>query len=234
MELRDKATEVVGSSNPLRNRFVLIVGALVGLGIVGILVLLFFIFFLPAGRGANRTIAQATSASTPTASTGATSTSGPAAVATLPGTTPGTIPTITPSATNTPGSTVKAPAASAPSNPLPGLYVTRMRVNPKPRKNEPINFYVTLTNTTGKPQLHRVCAEIYRAGELKSFGITSCPPQTVQPGTSELMTGPWNLTGIHACLAVRARPVVRDEGETRVALQQPGGGDLWLDLEVCP
>jgi hypothetical protein len=241
MELRDKVTEVVSGSNPLRNRLILIIAALAGLAVVGILVLLLFIFrVLPPGRGSNAALAQATSTNTPSALTTGTPTAVPTAAGPGPTTAPGIIPTITPpagatpAAGTTPTSTVAAPAANAPSNPLAGLYVTRIRVNPNPRKNELIYFFVTLTNTTGKPQFHRVCAELYRPGDINSLGITSCPPQTIPPGTGEVMTGPWNLTGIHACVALRARPVVRDEGETRIALHQPSGADLWLDLQVCP
>jgi hypothetical protein len=237
MELRDKA-EVIGGGNPLKNRFVLIIAAIAGVGVIGMLILLLFIFgVLPPGRGGTTALAQATPSNTPAASTSGTPNAVPTGAGSVPAGTPGIIPTITPAAAAspaTPGSKVSAPSANAPLNPLSGLYVTRMRVNPKPRKNEPINFFVTVTNTTGKPQVHKVCAEIYRSGETKSLGITSCPPQTISPGTSELMTGPWNLTGIHACLAVRARPVIRDVGETRLALQQPSGAQLWLDLEVCP
>lgn len=235
MELRDKVTEVVPAGNPNKKRFLLVVGALIGLAVIGILLLLVIIVaVLPRGQTTATKVAQATPTLTPAPSTSST----PNPVATAGGAglagTPGTIPTITPSTVATPDTKGGTGAVNSSPNPLPGLYVTSMRVNPKPRKNEPITFFVTVNNTTGKSQTHKVCAEIYHPGDQKSFGITSCTTQVIPSGTSEVTTGAWVLTGIHACLPVRARPVVRNEGETRLPLQQPNGSGLWLDLQVCP
>jgi hypothetical protein len=243
MELRDKALVEMGRGNPFKNRIFLIIAALVGLGIVGVLIILLFLFgVLPPGRRSGTASGKATVTQAPIALGTATlvttaqptSPSSPVAGGPAPTSTPVIIPTTTPLA-SAPGATAAPPAGNANSpNPIPGVYVTRLRTDPKPRKAEPINFYLTLVNTTGHAQFHNVCAEIYRVGESKSFGITSCPSQSIPAGTSEVNAGTWTVTGIHACLPLRAHAIARDEGQVRIPLQQPGGGDLWLDLEVCP
>jgi hypothetical protein len=233
MELRDKALAAMGGGNPFKNRFVLIVVALLGLGIVGVIVLLLFLVgVLPPGRGTGAARAQATA--TPVTLAQATSPNTPAAGGSAPTATPVIIPTTTSPAT-APGATTGPSGSKAQApNPVPGLYVTRVRVDPKPRKGEPVNFYLTFVNTTGHAQVHKVCAELYRIGESKSFGVTSCPSQSIPPGTTEVNAGSWTLTGIHECLPVRAHAISRDEGQVRTPLQQPTGAELWLDLQVCP
>lgn len=244
MELQDRGAEVEssGASSLLKNRFVQVVAALLVLGFLGCVILVLFVFrVLPAAggfklAGAQRTptgaaVAQATQAST--SATPLASTPAPSAtpVFTAPAGTPGSIPTTTPAASASATQQATPSANLAPG----GLYVTRLRAEPvKPRKGEPITFFTTFTNTTGNKQVHRLCVEVYRLGEDRSFGITSCPPQTVPLGTSELMIGTWTLTGIHECLPVRARAITNDEGEPRVPLGMADGSPLWFDLTVCP
>ena len=230
MELKDEGAEVVGGGNPFKKRIVLIVAVLVGLAVIVIIALLLLLFVVLPGRRGSGGVAQATA--TPANLAEATLASTPSALpatGSAPTSTPVIIPTVTPAAATTPSSNV----GSTP-NPLPGLYATGIRVDPNLHKNQPIDFHVTIFNSTGLKQSHKVCAEIYHPGDQKSFGITSCLPQTIPLGTSEVSTGTWKVTGLHACLAVRARAVIRDTGDVRVPLRQTGGGDLWLDFQVCP
>lgn len=138
--------------------------------------------------------------------------------------------------TTTPASSPSTASRGTPSTNLrSGIYVSSLRADPaKATRGEPINFFVTIVNTTAQPQVHKLCVEIYRPGEAKSFGVTSCPQQTVPLGTHEVSAGSWILGGIHECMTVRARAITRDEGAPLTALQQPGGSVLWLNLQVCP
>lgn len=234
MELRDKALKSMGGGNPFKNRVVLIIAALAGLAIVGVLALV-IIFFATRGKSTALNSAKVTAtgvALAQTATPGASTSETPNPSATSVGSsgTPGSIPTVTPAATASPG-----PNGGATPNPVPGFYASQMSVDPaKPRKNDQISFRVTFINTTGHAQAHKVCAEIFRLGETKSFGITSCASANIPPGTSQVQTGTWRLTGIHACLPIRAHAIARDDGDVRVPLHQPNGADLWLDLQVCP
>lgn len=97
-------------------------------------------------------------------------------------------------------------------------------------------FYATVTNTTGKEQYYPVCAEIFRPGGQKSFGITNCDNLTMVPGTSEIFIGSWIATGIKECIPVRARVVLREQNEDdiRLILRKANGSDLWVDFQMCP
>lgn len=177
---------------------------------------------------AGSSLATAAATSAPAAPSSPVPTATPVLTAAAP--TQAAIPTTTRVTSPTVGPQV-TPATNLP----PGIYITRLRADPtKPRKGDPINFFATVLNTTGGPQVHRLCAEIYRAGEDKSFGVTTCPPQTIPPGTNELNLGKTQVVGIHDCLNMRARAITSDEGEPRIALLQPGGGVLWFNLQVCP
>ncbi len=255
MEFRDRGAEVSSSADLLKARLPLILGGLVALAVIGVLVVLLFMFgVLPPGRRTAASTVQPTA--TLVAAAPATNSSTPAAPAQE---TPSAESTsAAPAQTNTPVIAATAPAPTAPApaaptkvaqgklparvapaanasaNPFPGIYVTQMRIDPAyPHKNETIDFYVTFSNTSGQMQTFSVCVEAFRVGDIKSFGITYCPPQAIQPGTSELMTGGWVVTGIRECVPVRARPFVK-EGDIRTPFQQTNGSDLWLDFQVCP
>jgi hypothetical protein len=121
--------------------------------------------------------------------------------------------------------------------PLTGLYVTALRFDPTfPVKNTPIAFFATLVNTTGKAQHYPVCAEIFRPGEKKSFGISNCENMTLVPGTAEVFIGSWVATGIKECIPVRARVVLREQGQedVRFVFTTTNGGELWTDFNMCP
>ena len=248
MELKDNGPEVTGGGL-FKNRFAVIVAVLAGVAIIGICVLgLFIMGVLPPGKhtvavagqatATRITIAIATETSAPVGLNGATSVAPTATDTPVVGSTSGTpVPIATASNAVTPtAGASKPPAANVPASNAPAdLYVTALRVDPAhPVKNNPINFYVTFVNPTGKPENHSLCVEIYRPGDKKSFGITHCAAQTIPTGTSELVIGSWTATGIHQCIPVRARAVSRDDHDNRYPYFQANGSDLWLDFSVCP
>lgn len=151
------------------------------------------------------------------------------------------IPTITPAEGNV------VPPGNPPSNnavvptvdrgPLTGLYVAGLRYEPsEPRNNDQVKFFVTLINRTGRAQYYPVCVEIFRPGAKKSFGITNCDTLTIPAGTGQVFAGTWIGSGIKECIRVRARAVLREqgEGEVRWVFTTTNGGELWTDFNVCP
>ncbi len=244
MEFRDSGPEITAGEGLFKSRFTVIVAVLVGVAVIGLCVLgLFLTGLFPPGRRTAATTGQATATrltfAVATETSAPSGLSGTTNASPTPTDTPVDIPTavpLPPPATATNTSTARTPAARVPpSSSVAGLYVTRLRVDPShPVKNDPINFYITFVNPTGKPENHNICVEIYRPGEKKSFGITHCPSQTIPTGTSEIMTGGWIVTGIRQCIPVRARPISRDDGDNRFPYLQANGNDLWLDFQVCP
>ncbi len=248
MEFRDRGAEVAGGANLLKGRLPLILGGLIALAAIGVLVLFLYMFgvFTPGRRTAATTVqptatrvaaAQATSASTPTSSANQTPNAAPtseSAQASTPAVPPSATAPAAPAPKVTSAPKPAAPPANAPNNPFPGINVTKLRVDPMPpRKNDPISFYVTFSNTTGQMHTYNLCVEAYRVGDKKPFGITSCPARPIQPGTSEVTTGTWVVTGIRECIAARGRAVARDGG-IYTPFVQSDGSDLWLDFQVCP
>ena len=246
MEPQESGAEVV-TQGFLGNRFAVLVAALVGLAVIGLCVLgLFVAGILPPGTHTAATARQATATritiviatatSAPPQAAGGTAEALPTATETpvsLPTYSGAPIPTVTPLLASTP----TAPPAGAPPVPVKaaaGIYVTNMRVDPPhPVKNSLINFYVTFVNPTGASESHRLCVETYRPGDTRSFGITSCPSQSIPPGTHVIKIGTWNVTGVHQCIPVLARPISRD-GDNRSPYHQANGSDLWLEFSVCP
>ncbi len=248
MEFRDRGAEVSDGANSLKARLPLILGGLIVIAAIGVIVLFLYMFgVLPPGRRTAATTAQptatrvaaaqATSANTATVpadqTPNAAPTSAPAQASTVV-----VVPTATaPASKVTPAPKPRVPAAKptdAPNNPFPGINVVKLRVDPaQPRKNDPINFYITFSNTSGQMHTYEICVEAFRVGDKKSFGSTSCPSLAIQPGTSEVMTGSWVVTGIRECISTRAHAVVKDGG-IRTPFVQADGSDLWLDFLVCP
>lgn len=130
-----------------------------------------------------------------------------------------------------------SPATLVPEGPLTGLTVHALRFEPSyPQKLEPISFYATIENRTGKEQYYPICVEIFRPGEAKSFGISDCRTLTIVPGTAEIFAGTWTASGIKECIPVRARAILReaDQDDVRLVLPPASGGELWSDFNVCP
>lgn len=129
-----------------------------------------------------------------------------------------------------------ASGGEANQGPFAGVYVAGLRYDPpRPVRNDPVNFYATIVNRTGKDQNYPLCAEVYLPDKAKPIGTTDCNMTTIVPGTSEIPIGFWIGTGIKQCIKFRARVVSREAGgEERLALTTDKGGELWTDFSVCP
>jgi hypothetical protein len=154
--------------------------------------------------------------------------------------TPGVIPTITPF-TPAAGQTF-APTRAAANTRVPAsvgdgraVYVTRVRIEPGvPRNKEDVTFIATMSNGTGRAQVFNLCAELFRPGEGRSFGITRCDGTSIPPGVSEQRSSGWQISGVRECIPVRARIVALGGAGERTAFKQPNGRDLWFDFQACP
>lgn len=142
-------------------------------------------------------------------------------------------PPITPSggtdgASGTPAATRARPSAGG------GVFVTSIRIEPEiPHNKEQVTFFATFNNTTSSNQNARWCAEVFRPGETRSFGISKCASDTIPRGVSVRSTSGWNIAGIRQCVPVRAR-IVALEGDVRTPYRMPNGQIFWLDLTACP
>lgn len=128
----------------------------------------------------------------------------------------------------------RTPAARP--GPLGELYIGALRYDPpNPVRNDPVNFYVTMLNRTGKEQNYPLCVEIYLPDKAKPLGTTDCNNVTIPTGTSQVPVGFWIGTGIKQCVPFRARAVMREQGgEARIPLTDIRGDQLWTDFSVCP
>lgn len=120
--------------------------------------------------------------------------------------------------------------------PLGELYIGALRYDPpNPVRNEPVNFYVTMLNRTGKEQNYPLCIEIYLPDKARPLGTTDCNNVTIPTGAAEVPVGFWIGTGIKQCIQLRARAVMREQGgEARIPLTNTRGDELWTDFGVCP
>lgn len=120
--------------------------------------------------------------------------------------------------------------------PLAGMYVTGLRYEPSyPVRNNPVNFFATINNRTGKDQHYPLCAEIFVPDKPKPIGTTDCNLLTIPPGVSDIPIGFWIASGIKQCTQFRARVVMREQGgEERIPFVTEQGGEHWTDFGVCP
>lgn len=116
------------------------------------------------------------------------------------------------------------------------LYIGALRYEPpNPVRNEPVNFFVTMLNRTGKEQNYPLCVEIYLPDKEKPLGTTDCNNVTIPVGANQIPVGFWIGTGIKQCIQLRARAVMREQGgEERIPLTNIQGEQLWTDFGVCP
>jgi hypothetical protein len=51
-----------------------------------------------------------------------------------------------------------------------------------------------------------------------------------------VLAGSWIASGIKECIPVRARAILREEGEGEVrwVFTTPSGAELWSNFQVCP
>src|SRR5207253_5762455 len=120
-------------------------------------------------------------------------------------------PTSTPDAANptpttkTIPTTVVAPTAAL----KPGVYVNSLRFTPHtPKRGQPVTFFATFTNSTGKPQSFKWLVEIWEQDPNKKnpYGQADGQQHAIPSGISELATGDsWKVAGGGPCVAFRAR-----------------------------
>ncbi len=119
----------------------------------------------------------------------------------------------------------------------PGLYVTRLRLEPdKPTRGQDISFYVQFLNTASGEQNFPWLVFVYRADNPKNpFGQTSTLKTTIPIGTVEQKAlGTWKLTGGGGCEDYVARVFWLDEAKKSTQFSTPGGSLFEYAFSVCP
>lgn len=120
----------------------------------------------------------------------------------------------------------------------PGVFISRIRLSPAaPKRGQPVTFFVTFLNGTGKNQGFRWLVEIWEADTNKrnAFGQADAIQQEVRVGTSELATSnSWKLSGGGPCTAFRARVVYGNDQGQRIPFTRTNGSEFWFPFQVCP
>lgn len=147
-------------------------------------------------------------------------------------------PTSTPDAEN-PTPTATIPAVIAPTAAVkPGVYVNNLRLTPRgAKRGQPVTFYATFVNSTGKPQSFKWLVEIWEQDPNKKnpYGQADGQQREIATGTNELATGDsWKVAGGGPCTAFRARVVYEDDQTRRIPFKRTNGADLWVPFQVCP
>lgn len=145
-----------------------------------------------------------------------------------------TLPTLTPiRATTTLTPTVIFSIA-------PGVYATAIRLVPaKPISGgDPITFYTTFVNTTGKPVTFKWRIKIWSPDDSRNaFGDTTILTSEIQAGTTELATSPPYKTNPGPCTPFYARVynVNTDITADPIEFRKPDGTvGPRTDFQVCP
>ncbi len=153
---------------------------------------------------------------------------------------PATATNVPPTATLPPPTATRVPftpttAASPTLNVPPGVYVTRLRVEPAaPRSGDEITFSATILNTIGSTQEYDYCVELFKPENVgRSVGITTCRQQKIEPGESVITATGWNVRE-GACTQYLARPIWQDGAKARTAFLSTDGNIPWLPFDVCP
>ena len=149
-------------------------------------------------------------------------------------------PTATADANASPTPTIAIPDATvAPTVTFkPGVYVNSLRFTPRaPKRGEPVTFFATFVNSTGKPQNYKWLVEIWEqdANKKNPYGQADAQQQQIPSGTNERATGDsWKVAGGGPCIPFRARVVYQDDQNRRIAFKRTNGTDLWVNFQVCP
>ncbi len=136
------------------------------------------------------------------------------------------------------GTPTSAAATSAPVAPTlavkPGVYVNSLRFTPRaPKRGQPITFFATFVNSTGRAASYKWLVEIWEADTTKRNRIGQANGQqpSIQVGTKELATEGWQI-GPGPCAPYRARVVYEDPSP--IPFKRTNGADLWVNFQVCP
>lgn len=148
------------------------------------------------------------------------------------------LPTATPDAgvvTDTP--TPESGLATVPPF-KPGVYVNSVRLSPRaPKRGEPVTFFVSFVNSTGKAQNFKWLVEIWENDPDKKnpYGQADALQQAIPNGLNERGTGDsWKVAGGGPCVPFRARVVYEDDQSRRIPFKRTNGADLWVPFQVCP
>lgn len=120
----------------------------------------------------------------------------------------------------------------------PGVYVTGLRFTPRTlKRGQPITFFATFVNSTGKPITYKWLVEIWEQDPNKKnpYGQADAQQREIPVGTHELQTGDsWKVAGGGPCQPFRARVVYENDQAQRIAFIRTNGSDLWVTFQVCP
>lgn len=120
----------------------------------------------------------------------------------------------------------------------PGVYVTNVRMEPRaPKYRQPVTFFVTFVNSTGKAQSYKWLVEIWEQDTNKRnpYGQGDALEREIPAGMSERATGDsFKVAGGGPCVPFRARVVFTDDQGRRVPFQRTNGTDFWVTFQVCP
>jgi len=100
------------------------------------------------------------------------------------------------------------PTATVITSFAPGVYATAIRLVPvKPASGgDPVTFYVTFVNTTGKPVTFKWRIKIWSPDDARNaFGDTTILTSEIQPGQTELASAPNWKTNPGPCTPFYAR-----------------------------
>lgn len=146
-------------------------------------------------------------------------------------------PTATPEPTTGPA-TPTAPSAAPTVAVRPGVYVTGLRFAPgAPKRGDPVTFYPTFLNTTGREQNYKWLVEIWEANTDKKnpYGQADHREQLIPTSINERATGDsFKVAGGGPCIAFRAHVVFIDDQGRRVPFLRTNGTELWVPFQICP
>ncbi len=143
-------------------------------------------------------------------------------------------------ATKKPGT--PAPAATATVNAPPGVYVTKLDIDPaKPNIGDTLGFKMTLLNTTGAAQAYRWIIKVYKCPDQctgdtafkNSYGESLKIDSTVVPGTVELVTPKHVNAGIGNCNYIAIPHYIDPISQQVIPFQTAQGGALYVSFTVC-
>lgn len=151
------------------------------------------------------------------------------------------LPTITPlpipSVTEEPTEAGAAPVPTQiPAFP-PGVYVTELRVEANPRRNQPITFRASFLNTTGEAKAYDLIVLIYdpnKAGPNKGFGETESRGVNVPPGARTFAVTYQGVKGGGGCIPLYAQAHFQDANKNRTMFVNTNGEPAAVYFDVCP
>lgn len=119
----------------------------------------------------------------------------------------------------------------------PGVYVTELRVESSPKRNQPITFRATFLNTTGEAKGYDLIVLIYdpnKSGANKGFGETESRGVNIPPGTRTFPVTYQGVRGGGGCIPLYAQANFQDATKNRTLFLNPNGEPLTVYFDVCP